>query len=69
MVEGIKAAIAGGTVTRETVRAAVMDPSKTYSTVLGTVGLDENGDTTQKIISLYKVENGDWVFDSQVDAQ
>ncbi|MEI6270743.1 MAG: branched-chain amino acid ABC transporter substrate-binding protein, partial [Chloroflexota bacterium] len=67
IIEAIKAAIAGGEVTRETVRAAAVAGGVTYNTVLGPVGFDENGDTTQKIISLYKVENGDWVFDSQID--
>jgi len=67
IIEGIKAAIAGGTVTRETVRDAVVHPGVKYNTVLGSVGFDDVGDTTQKIISLYKVENGDWVFDSQVE--
>ena len=67
IIEAIKAAIAGGEVTRETVRAAAVTAGATYQTVLGPVGFDENGDTTQKVISLYKVENGDWVFDSQID--
>ena len=67
IIEAIKAAIAGGEVTRETVRAAALTAGATYDTVLGPVGFDENGDTTQKIISLYKVENGDWVFDAQID--
>jgi len=67
IIEAIKAAVAGGEVTRETVRAAALTAGATYDTVLGPVGFDENGDTTQKIISLYKVENGDWVFDAQID--
>ena len=59
--------------TRETVRAAAVDPATTFETVLGPVKFDEVGDTNQKIISLYKADltaadgKGDWVFDSQVD--
>ena len=62
-----------GRPTREAVRAAGADPNTTFETVLGPVKFDANGDTNQKIISLYAVDltagegNGDWVFDSQVD--
>lgn len=67
IIEGIKAAVAGGTVTRETVRAAVIHPGTKYETVLGPVSFDEVGDTSQHIISLYKVEGGAWKFDQQID--
>lgn len=60
------AAVEGGTVTRDSIRAAAVDPTASYETVLGPVGFDANGDTTQRVISLYKVKNGDWVFDKQV---
>ena len=59
--------------TREAVRAAAVDPATTFETVLGPVKFDEVGDTSQKIISLYKADltaadgKGDWVFDEQVD--
>ena len=66
IIAAIEAAIASGTVTRESVRAAAVDPTASYETVLGPVGFDANGDTTQRVISLYKVKNGDWVFDKQV---
>jgi len=67
IVEGIKAAVTGGTVTRETVRAAVVDKGSSFETVLGPVTFDAVGDTSQHIISLYKVVNGAWVFDKQID--
>ena len=52
---------------RESVRAAAVDTSITYETVLGDVQFDENGDTNQLIISFYSVEDGVWVFDQQID--
>ena len=66
-------AAAKGDVTREAVRAGVVNPATTFETVLGPVTFDENGDTSQKIISLYKTDMagadgaGDWVFDKQID--
>ena len=67
IIEGIKAAVAGGTVTRDAVREAIIHPGVKYETVLGPVSFDEVGDTSQHIISLYKVEGGKWVFDKQID--
>jgi branched-chain amino acid transport system substrate-binding protein len=73
VLKAIEAAAAKGDVTRENVRAAGADPATTFETVLGPVQFDAVGDTSQKIISLYKVDmtagdgTGDWVFDSQVD--
>lgn len=54
---------------REAVRAYVTDTNNTFDTVLGPVTFDENGDTSQKIISMYKADTsaGDWVFDKQID--
>jgi branched-chain amino acid transport system substrate-binding protein len=54
---------------REAIRAYVADPSHTYSTVLGNVGFDANGDTTQHTISYYKYDATakDWVFLKQRD--
>ncbi len=54
---------------REAVRAYVADTSHTYDTVLGTVGFDENGDTTQHTISYYKFDPAakDWSFFKQRD--
>jgi branched-chain amino acid transport system substrate-binding protein len=54
---------------REAVRAYVADPSHTYDTVLGKVGFDPNGDTTQHTISYYKYDATakDWAFIKQRD--
>jgi ABC-type branched-subunit amino acid transport system substrate-binding protein len=56
------------------VAAAASDPAKTYDTVLGPVAFDENGDTSQKVVSIYKVDTagdggkGDWVLAEEIDA-
>ncbi len=58
---------------RAKVRAYVATPSNSFDTVLGTLSFDENGDSSQKIISFYKTDpkaddgKGDWVFDKQQD--
>lgn len=58
---------------REAVRAYATDSSNSFETILGTTAFDENGDTTQKIISFYDVDPtlldgaGDWVFVEQQD--
>ena len=54
---------------RELVRAYVADTSHTYDTVLGKVGFDANGDTTQHTISYYKFDptTKDWAFFKQRD--
>jgi branched-chain amino acid transport system substrate-binding protein len=54
---------------REAVRAYVADPTHKYDTVLGSVGFDANGDTTQHTISYYKYDATakDWVFLKQRD--
>jgi branched-chain amino acid transport system substrate-binding protein len=73
VLKAIETAAAKGDVTRENVRAAGVDPATTFETVLGPVTFDAVGDTSQKIISLYKVDMtaangvGDWVFEKQVD--
>ncbi|MFZ9268092.1 MAG: branched-chain amino acid ABC transporter substrate-binding protein, partial [Candidatus Limnocylindrus sp.] len=67
ILDAIKRAVAAGEVTRETVRAAVVDTAVTYSTVLGDLSFDEVGDTSQKVISLYEVVDGNWTFVEQVD--
>ena len=67
LVEGIKAAVAAGDVTREAVRSAVVDKGAAFETVLGAVSFDEVGDTTQRIISLYKVEGGAWKFVEEIN--
>lgn len=57
------------TALREAVRAAGVDSTVTYSTILGDIQFDENGDTNQKIISIYAYdpEAKDWKFEEQVD--
>jgi branched-chain amino acid transport system substrate-binding protein len=54
---------------RENVRAAAVDPSVKYTTVIGEFSFDANGDTSQKIISFYGYDPAtkDWVFKSQLD--
>ncbi len=51
---------------REKVRAWVAS-QKSYSSILGTFGFDANGDTTNRIISVYKVEGGKWTWVDQVN--
>ena len=73
ILQAIKTAAGKGDVTREAVRAAATDTTAKFDTVLGPVSFDAVGDTSQKIISLYKVDmtqaggKGDWIFDKQVD--
>jgi branched-chain amino acid transport system substrate-binding protein len=56
---------------REAVRAAGVDPTHEYNTILGRITFDLNGDTTQPVISIYSVDplaadgNGAWVFREQ----
>ena len=45
----------------------MVDTAVTYSTVLGDLSFDEVGDTSQKVISLYEVVDGNWTFVEQVD--
>jgi ABC-type branched-subunit amino acid transport system substrate-binding protein len=66
-------AAAKGDVTREAVRAGVTNSGTSFDTVLGPITFDAVGDTSQKIISLYKTDmtagdgKGDWIFDKQID--
>jgi ABC-type branched-subunit amino acid transport system substrate-binding protein len=58
---------------REAVRAYAADPAHRFETVLGTVGFDANGDSTQQMVSMYRVDleaaegAGDWVIVKQQD--
>ena len=58
---------------REAVRAHAVDPDHRYETVLGTVGFDANGDSTQQMVSFYRVDPrasdgaGDWALIKQQD--
>jgi branched-chain amino acid transport system substrate-binding protein len=57
---------------REAIRAYVLGGNE-FDTVLGKVKFDQNGDTSQKIISFYKADmaanggKGNWVFEKQQD--
>jgi branched-chain amino acid transport system substrate-binding protein len=65
------AASAGGDMAklREAIRAYVVDPKNTFDTVLGKVGFDANGDTTQHTISYYQYDPAtkNWKFLKQRD--
>src|SRR6266511_2974996 len=54
---------------REKVRAAAVDTSVSYKTVIGDIKFDSNGDTSQKIISFYTYDPAtkDWAFKEQLD--
>ena len=58
---------------REALRAYAVDPAHRYETVLGTVGFDVNGDSTQQFVSMFRVDPeaadgaGDWVLLKQQD--
>jgi branched-chain amino acid transport system substrate-binding protein len=71
-----RAAASGGAdmaALREAVRVEGTKTGVTYKTVLGDITFDENGDTSQKIVSIYSVDpaaangKGDWKFETQVD--
>ena len=57
------------TALREAVRVAGTATDATYSTVVGDITFDANGDTSQKIISIYAYDaaTNNWVFKEQVD--
>lgn len=61
------------TALREAVRVAGTDSSVTYATILGNLTFTPEGDTSQKIVSIYSVDpagangKGDWKFETQVD--
>ena len=58
---------------REAVRAAGTATDVSYTTIVGKITFDANGDTSQKIVSIYSVDpaaangKGDWKFETQVD--
>jgi branched-chain amino acid transport system substrate-binding protein len=54
---------------RENVRVAAVDTTHKYTSVIGEFTFDENGDTSQKIISFYAYDPTakDWAFKSQLD--
>ena len=58
---------------RDALRGEAADPSHQYSTVLGTIGFDANGDSRQQFVTFYRVDptadggKGDWVIEKQQD--
>ena len=56
---------------RGALRAHAVDPARRYQTVLGTLGFDANGDSTQQVVSFLRVDPaaadgaGDWVVVKQ----
>ncbi|MBA2300550.1 MAG: branched-chain amino acid ABC transporter substrate-binding protein [Chloroflexi bacterium] len=54
---------------REAVRVAITDTSVTYKTVQGDITFDANGDTSQRIVSIYSFDAAakSWKFETQVD--
>ena len=58
---------------REAVRVAGTATDVTYKTIIGDISFTAEGDTSQRIVSLYTYDatgadgKGDWKFDSQVD--
>jgi branched-chain amino acid transport system substrate-binding protein len=58
---------------RKAVRDYVFTSTNKFDTVIGTLNFDENGDSSQKFISFYKVDpagaggKGNWVFVKQQD--
>ncbi len=58
---------------REALRAYAVDPDHRFETIIGTLGFDANGDSTQQVVSLYRVDPeaadgaGDWVLVKEQD--
>ena len=61
------------TALREAVRVAGTATDVTYKTVLGDLTFNADGDTSQRIVSIYSVDiagaggKGDWKFETQVE--
>jgi ABC-type branched-subunit amino acid transport system substrate-binding protein len=61
------------TTLREAVRVAATDTTHSYATIQGAITFNADGDTSQKIVSIYSVDpagangKGDWKFETQVD--
>ena len=54
---------------RAAILTALADTTHKYSTIQGDFTFDANGDTSQKIVSIYSYDGGtkDWKFETQVD--
>ncbi len=57
------------TALREAVRVAATDTTHTYNTIQGAITFNADGDTSQKIVSIYSFDPTakDWKFETQVD--
>ncbi len=55
------------TALREALRVAMTSTTNTYKTIQGDITFNADGDTSQKIVSIYNVAKGDWGFLTQVD--
>lgn len=67
IIAAIAKAAAAGSVTREAVRANIA-ATKDYKGVIGSTSFDENGDTTNRIISIYSITKGQTNFADQITA-
>jgi branched-chain amino acid transport system substrate-binding protein len=67
IIAAIAKTAAAGSVTREAVRANIA-ATKDYKGVIGSTSFDENGDTTNRIISIYSITKGQTNFADQITA-
>jgi branched-chain amino acid transport system substrate-binding protein len=67
IIAAIAKAAADGSVTREAVRANIA-ATKDFKGVIGTTSFDANGDTTNRIISIYSITKGQTTFADQITA-
>jgi branched-chain amino acid transport system substrate-binding protein len=71
ILEGIRAAHEAGVVSRETVRAAAVDPDASYRGVFGPTSFDTHGDIVPSAVTIYRLDPadagvGDWLWEAQV---
>jgi branched-chain amino acid transport system substrate-binding protein len=72
-LERAGAAAADKSALREAVRVAGTATDHTYKTIVGDITFNADGDTSQKIVSIYSFDatgaggKGDWKFETQVD--
>jgi ABC-type branched-subunit amino acid transport system substrate-binding protein len=76
VVAALKAASEAGTsssAVRDFVRAYLVDPARSYETVLGTVAFDANGDALRQFVTFYRIDAsaaggaGEWVIAKKQD--
>ena len=72
-LRAVAASGASGAGLREALRSEAVDPSHRYATVLGSIGFDANGDSSQQFVTFYRVDptadggKGDWVIEKEQD--